>query len=479
MNFGYKKLYINGELVDAANGEKHDVCCPATEATIAEIAWAGKQDAENALIAAEKGFREWKKLSIEKRTEWMAKLREAVIKREEDLRSAIMFEMGKTYDAAEEDYETVVNALEWYPQEMQHRREEIIPDVQGTHHHFIVSEPAGVVIAFLAWNFPLLNFGFKVGPALAAGCSIVIKPSASSPLSAYIIGEICAEIGFPPGVINILCGTNSEVSDTLSASPIPQVATMIGSSGTGRKLIANCCTSIKRSSMELGGNAPMLVFPDADLETATDIVNAIKFGGNSGQVCVSPDRIFVHRDVIKEFTDLLVKKASQAKIIFGKENQPTMGSLVNSQSCDRMLELVNDALEKGAELAHGGKRPNEPDKGSFFEPTVLINCAPGMRVYDEEIFGPIAPIISFENEDEVLSQANNTEYGLASYLFTNDLNRVNRISKALEFGEVQVNGVKYSIYLPHGGIKESGIGHDCSHLALHDYLVKKRITVKS
>jgi succinate-semialdehyde dehydrogenase/glutarate-semialdehyde dehydrogenase len=477
--FGYKKLYIGGELIDSSSKEKFDVICPGTEEKIAEIAWANKVDAEKALAKAAEGFKYWSKLTIEERTDWMLKLREEVIAREKDLREAIMYEMGKTYEAAEEDFETVVNALEWYPQEMQHRREEIIPDIQGTHHHLIVSEPAGVAIAFLAWNFPLLNFGFKVGPALAAGCSIIIKPSASSPLSGYIMGEICAGVGIPAGVINILTGPNSEVSDTLSSSPIPQVATMIGSSGTGRKLLATCSTSIKRASMELGGNAPMLVFPDGDLETATDIVNAIKFGGNSGQVCVAPDRIYVHTDIYKEFIKLLVEKASRAKLTFGRKNNPTMAPLVNSGACDRMKELVDDALAKGAKLEHGGKRPLDLTQGSFFEPTILTDCTPEMLCYHEEIFGPIAAIIPFEDEEDVLRVANDTEYGLASYLFTNDINRVSRISKTLEFGEVQVNGVKYSIYLPHGGIKESGMGHDCSHLALDDYFVKKRITIQA
>lgn len=478
MNFGYKKLYIDGKLVDASSGEKKDVICPGTEEVVGQVAWSGRSDAEKALVAAQKGFLEWRRFSISERTDWMRNLRKAVLQKENELRSAIMFEMGKTYDATEEDFEAVVNALEWYPQEMQHRREEIIPDVQGTHHHFIVSEPAGVVIAFLAWNFPLLNFGFKVGPALAAGCSIIIKPSASSPLSAYIIGEICNDIGLPAGIINILTGPNSEVSDTLSASPIPRVATIIGSSGTGRKLLASCSTSIKRVSMELGGNAPMLIFPDGVLETATDIINAIKFGGNSGQVCVAPDRIFVHKDVYKDFIDLLVQKASKAKLTFGRENNPTMAPLVNSNSCERMQKLVDDAIAKGANLVYGGKRPEKPDKGYFFEPTILIDCTPEMKVYREEIFGPIVPVIQFENENEVLRLANDTEYGLASYLFTKDINRVSRISTALEFGEVQVNGVKYSIYLPHGGIKESGMGHDCSHLALDDYLIKKRISIQ-
>jgi len=261
MNFGYKKLYVDGQLLDAKGGRKNDVICPGTDEKIAEIAWATVEDAEKTLMAASKGFGLWSKLTIWERANWMFKLRAAIIKRETELREAIMYEMGKTYEATEEDYEILIDALEWYPQEMMHRREEIIPDVDGTHQHYLVSEPAGVAIAFLAWNFPLLNVGYKLGPALAAGCSIIIKPSASAPLSAYLVGEICYEIGFPAGVINILTGPNSEVSDTLSSSPIPKVVTIIGSTATGRKLIASCSTSIKRTSMELGGNAPMIIFP--------------------------------------------------------------------------------------------------------------------------------------------------------------------------------------------------------------------------
>jgi succinate-semialdehyde dehydrogenase/glutarate-semialdehyde dehydrogenase len=230
--------------------------------------------------------------------------------------------------------------------------------------------------------------------------------------------------------------------------------------------------------MELGGNAPMLVFADGDLEAATDVVNAIKFGGNSGQVCVAPDRIFVQKEVYQSFVNLLARKASTAILTFGRDHKPTMAPLINAKACDHMQELVDDALAKGAKLAHGGKRPADMPKGSFFEPTVLYDCTPDMRCYHEEIFGPIAAIIPFGDEEEALRLANDTDYGLASYLFTKDINRVSRISQALEFGEVQVNGVKYSIYLPHGGIKESGMGHDCSHFALEDYLTKKRISIK-
>jgi succinate-semialdehyde dehydrogenase / glutarate-semialdehyde dehydrogenase len=360
---------------------------------------------------------------------------------------------------------------------MKHMRDEILVDIENTHRHQIISQPAGVAVAFLAWNFPLLNVGFKLGPALAAGCSLIIRPSKSSPLSAYVLGEILYEVNFPKGVVNILCGPINEVAETLLKSDITKVVTMIGSSETGRKLIAQSATSIKRMSMELGGNAPVLIFEDADLKKAAADVAAIKFG-NCGQICVAPNRIFVHKSVINEFLELFIEKAKAVKVGFGRENKFTMGPLINLKARERIISMVQDAMDKGANLVYGGKIPNEPVKGYFYEPTIITNITSEMRVYREEIFGPVAPILEFEDEDEVIKMANDTEYGLSSYLYTSDINRIHKISESLQFGEVHVNGFKYSIYLPHGGIKESGIGHDCSYLALHDYLVKKRITIK-
>jgi succinate-semialdehyde dehydrogenase/glutarate-semialdehyde dehydrogenase len=374
-----------------------------------------------------------------------------------------------------EDYETVVNALEWYAQEMRHARDVILTDVEETHRHQVISQPLGVAVAFLAWNFPLLNVGFKLGPALAAGCSIILRPSSSSPLSAYVLAEICRDVEFPAGVVNILCGPADPVAKTLSSSPIPRLVTMIGSSETGRRLIAESATTVKRMSMELGGNAPVLVFPDADVEAAARDVAALKYG-NCGQICVSPNRIFVHRDLMPRFEELLRTQASRIKVGFGRENQPSMGPLIDAQARQRVQSLVDDAVAQGAELVCGSETPAS-GKGFFYPATILRKVRPEMRVAREEVFGPVASLIEFEDEDAVVREANNTEYGLVAYLYTRDLARSQRIAERLEAGEVQINGFKYSIYLPHGGVKESGIGKDCSYLALDDYLVKKRITV--
>jgi succinate-semialdehyde dehydrogenase/glutarate-semialdehyde dehydrogenase len=359
---------------------------------------------------------------------------------------------------------------------MKTKREEQIADYEGTHTHRIIQQPAGIAVAYLAWNFPLLNVGFKLGPALAAGCSLIIKPSALSPLSAYLLGKIMHDINFPSGVVNILSGSVADVADVLTKSKKVSVITMIGSTQTGTQVIADSTTSIKKLSMELGGNAPFIVFDDADFDKALDLAIGLKFG-NSGQICVAANRIFIHESIYEKFLNSYISRAKALKLGFGKESKPDMGPLVTRSDRDRMFALVEDAVSKGAKLETGGKIPNGMEAGNWIEPTVLSGVTPEMRVFREEIFGPVAPILKFSTDDEVLEMANDTEYGLASYIFTNNHKRIQRFIEKLEFGEVQVNGVKYSIYLPHGGIKNSGIGHDCSHLALEDYLVKKRITI--
>jgi len=477
-HFGYKKLYINGELRDAEANSKMDVVCPATGEVVAEVAKAGVLDAELALKAAQDGFRYWSKLSLTERSAWMAKLRSAVLEKEHELRTAMVYEMGKNYEGAYEDIEAVINALEWYPGAMKNLREEQIPDYENTHTHRMISKPAGVAVAYLAWNFPLLNVGFKLGPALAAGCSLIIKPSSLSPLSAYMLGEILHDIDFPPGVVNILTGPSNEVATTLTTSKIPAVLTMIGSTETGKRVIADSTTSIKKLGMELGGNAPFIIFDDADMEKALNLAVVLSFW-NSGQICVAANRIFVHKNIYQDFLKAFIKRTSELKLGLGTKENPEvfMGPVVTRDDRDRMFDLIEDAISKGATLEYGGKIPEGfPEKGNWIEPTVVSGITANMDLFKKETFGPVAGIMSFETDDEVLELANDTEYGLASYIFTNDHKRIERFSEELEFGEIQINGVKYAIYLPHGGIKNSGIGYDCSHLALDDYLVKKRIS---
>ena len=260
------------------------------------------------------------------------------------------------YDAAIEDIEAVTNALEWYPNAMKNLRDEQIPDYENTHTHKMIQHPAGVVVAYLAWNFPLLNVGFKLGPALASGCSIIIKPSPLSPLSAYVLGEILHDIDFPPGVVNILSGPTEEVATTLSKSKIPAVLTMIGSTATGQKVIKDSATSIKRLSMELGGNAPFIVFEDADIEKALDLAIALKFG-NSGQICVAANRFFIHSSIYEIFLKKYLERVKKIKLGFGINEKPDMGPMITKKDRDRMFVLIDDAIKKGGILLAGGKIP--------------------------------------------------------------------------------------------------------------------------
>ena len=475
MNFGSLKLYIDGQLVEAKNGGKQTILCPANEEAIAEVAWADEADAQKALEAAKKGFKYWSVLSLSERTEWMSKIRTAILEKESLLRQAIMNEMGKTYAGSYEDIEAITNALEFYPKAMANIKDETIPDQENTHRHVMVHQAAGVAVAYLAWNFPLLNVGFKIGPALASGCSLIIKPSEISPISSYLLGEILHDIKFPAGVVNILTGPPEKVGTTMTKSNIPSVVTMIGSTQTGKQVIADSSSSIKKLSMELGGNAPFIVFEDADMKTALDLAIGVKFG-NCGQICVAANRFFIHENIYDDFLTSYVDRVKRLTLGFGKDNDVDMGPLVNSDGQKRMMDIVSDAVAKGAKIETGGKVPEGFSKGYWFEPTVLSNVTSDMLAYQKETFGPIAPIFKFETEEEALKLANDTEYGLASYLFTEDVERQARFANELQFGEVQINGVKYAIYLPHGGIKNSGIGHDCSVLALEDYLIKKRVT---
>ncbi|GJM64275.1 aldehyde dehydrogenase family protein [Persicobacter diffluens] len=476
LKYAHKNLYINGELVPATGGATYQLLSPATEEPIATISWAQKSDTEATLQAAKEGFAYWSKLPVAERVEWMLKLRTRILERGDELRTAIMDEMGKTWEGSEEDLVSITNALQFYADEISSRKSFEIADKEGTHQHEIVSQPLGVVVAFLAYNFPLLNMGFKLGPALAAGCSIIMKPSESSAISACLIGEIAHEIGFPKGVINVLCGNRQNVGIPLCESKIPQLITMIGSTRTAQNLIVQSSqTSIKRFSMECGGNAPFIVFEDADMDEALAIGGGVKFG-NSGQICVAPNRFYIHKSRFDAFVEGMVAKAQSMKVGHGRENQPDMGPLANKASVESVHAIVEQAVAEGGKILHGGAPLEGP--GYYYPPTVIVLDNPEAAVLQNEIFGPVALICAFETKEEVIKYANSVDAGLASYVFTEDEALQQEMAMALEFGEVQINGVKYDIYLPHIGVKDAGISMDCSFMALDDYLQKKRITKK-
>ncbi|MFS1423036.1 aldehyde dehydrogenase family protein [Shewanella sp. 10N.286.48.B5] len=468
-----KQLYIGGELV--SSGLTTEVINPATLTPVGSIAAADIAQAEQALAAANKAFPIWSKTTIKQRTDWMYKLRDAVIENEQHLRECIHLEMAKPWSSTKDDYQMLVDSLNFYADAMLNLEQETLEDKEGTHTHELRRESVGVAAAFLAWNFPLLNLAYKIGPAMAAGCPIVIKPSVKTPLSAYAVGELCAKIGLPAGVVNIISGPDHKVGDAISASTIPSVLTLIGSTNVGKHVIATGATSIKRYSMELGGNAPAIVFADADLNNAADVICGVKFA-NAGQICVTPNRVLVEQSIADEFIEMILTRAHSVKVGFDKTADIDMGPVMDASSWQRIDALVQDAIVKGATLLTGGGKPEGHETGYFYSPTVLCGVTPEMDIAKEEVFGPVISIMTFSKDDEVLAEANNTEAGLSSFIFTTNEARVTRFADELRFAEVQVNGIKYAINLPHFGIKQSGVGVDCSLLALDDYLAYKRVS---
>lgn len=468
------KMYIAGELVDGEGTA--EIFNPANDELVALVPTAGMKDAQRALDAARDAFPTWSRTSMAERQAWMHKLRDAVIANEEHLRDCIHLEMGKPWASTQEDFDSLKNSLEFYADEISGVIDLPIADREGTHTHRLVHEPIGVALAFIAWNFPLLNLAFKIGPAMAAGCPVIIRPSEATPISAYAVGELCHQIGLPPGVVQILCTDTYEVADMMSASPIPALITLIGSTRTGQHIMRTGASTIKRYSMELGGNAPVLVFKDADLDVAADVVCGVKFS-NAGQICVAPNRVFVHADVLDAFTQKAVDRAAKATVGWDKNADIVTGPVIDARAWTRLKQLIDDALAQGADILFGGDRPEGMEAGNFLTPTVLGNVSESMDVYRQETFGPIVSIVPFDDTSDLNRMANDCdEGGLTAYVFTQDLALAEQWAADLRYGEVQINGVKYDINLPHGGIGQSGIGHDCSYLALQEYLVIKRIT---
>jgi len=474
----HKRMYIHGKLVDAKENERKKIICPATEEMVGEVAWGDEKDALHALESSEEGFKHWSHTTIKERIHWMTKLACEVDRQLDSLREYIMLETGKPWEATYYDAHMLVECLEFFAGELEHQKEEIIPDLDNTYDHLIIKQPIGPVVAILAWNFPLLNVGYKIGPALASGCSITLRPSGHSPLSALAFGGICQQIGLPSGLINVVCGDSKKLGEALVKSTIPKMITMIGSSETGRRIVGLSNTSIKKFSLELGGNAPVIIFDDADIRKAAQEIVGLKFS-NAGQVCVSPNRVFVQENIREQFVKEVLKEVKEIHLGSGRGVNADMGPLISSEARDRVAKLVEKAVQSGANMIYGGKVPEgeEFKKGYYYMPTILTNVKPDMEVAKQEIFGPILPVLDFKKEEEVIQLANDTEYGLAAYLYTNDLGRGIRIPERLNFGDVSVNGPKYEVYLPHGGVKESGIGKDCSYLSLEEYYYTKRISI--
>jgi len=461
--------FIDGTWVSANSGETLGVTNPATGEPIGEVPNCGRDETKKAISAAHNALKPWKKLTAEARSEHMHKLCDAIMEQIDDLAALLTTEMGKPLAEAKGEIALGVKYIRFYAEEGKRVYGDTIPSPWADRRILVTKEPVGVAGAITPWNFPNSMIARKLGAALAAGCTIVIKPSEFTPYSALAFGVMAEKAGLPGGVINILTGNAAEIGAEMCENPDLRKITFTGSTRVGKLLAAQAGQHMKKISMELGGNAPFIVFDDADLDKAVAGAIASKFR-NSGQTCVCANRIYVQAGVYEAFAEKL-KAAMDADLIPGNglETGITQGPLINEAALEKVDSHVKDALEKGGSLKAGGSRVGSA--GTFFAPTLIANATPDMRVAHEETFGPLAALFKFETEDEIVALANNTEYGLACYFYTSDLGRSFRMMEQLEYGLVGVNeGVITTEVAPFGGVKDSGIGNEGSKYGLDDYL---------
>lgn len=441
-----------------------DVVNPATGEVCGQVPEADAAAIQLALCAAQEGFNVWSTTTPANRKAAILKYAGLLDQHRDRIVKLLIAETGKPQDNAEYDFGMLTTCLRYFVEEFERLDQPVIHDPDGRFLHYMLRQPLGVVVGMLAWNFPLLNVGYKLGPALAAGCSAIIKPSHLTPLASLEAVYLAREAGIPDGVINMVTSTDHSVTEALLESNIPSLVTMIGSTRGGLEVMNTSCTSIKHFSVELGGNSPVIVYPDADIQDAANKVVDLKFA-NCGQVCVSPNRCFVHESVYDQFVQYAKVRAAGLQI----------GPLITDKARQGVLAMVKAAVADGAELVCGGEAVS--GRGYFMQPTIIKNVTTGMKIARDEIFGPVLPIIKYTDADDELALANDTDAGLAAYVFTTNLSRGLRAARGIQAGSVCVNEVHYSVQLPHGGLKQSGVGKDCSRYSLEEYLTLKRVSV--
>jgi len=476
------KLYIGGQLVEG-QGSLVRVENPATGEIIESFPGASAAQAEEALLAAQKAFQTWSRTSVEERVAWVKKFQDELMKDMDMLVELDSKESGKPYQNALNDFYSSYGVIGFYAEEAKRVFGTSIPDKGAADHaiyHVVEKRPRGVVVGHLAWNYPLANMGLKMGPALASGCTIVLKPSSQTPLASLHYGEIAKRIGMPDGVINIVAGKASEVGAALNRSKIPAMITLIGSSDTGVQVMQEGSTSIKSYSLELGGNAPVIIMEDCGPELEEIAAGTVaKKVSNSGQDCTDYNRIYVHESLYERFLQLVAEKMDDVVVGQWKdEGKIVMGPMINRDARDRMLALIDEAVAHGASVVKGGGIPEGKEAGHFVNPTLLRDVTDDMRVCKEEIFGPIIAVQPYRDYDAVLQQAIRTDMGLASYLFGHDARAITKAFETFESGDVFFNGASGNIQTPHVGIKQSGLGCDQSHWALDEYYHLKRVSLK-
>lgn len=477
MSYLFKQL-INGEWVDASNGGTWDLINPATEQVIEQLPFGNGSDAEAALAAAHAAFKTWSRLTPYKRAEVLMKAADWVLAHAEDCARISTEESGKPYGEALAEWRSAANYLIWNAEEGKRAYGHTIPARVGTRRISVQKQPLGVVGTITAWNFPIYNVVRAWSAALAAGCTVVGRPSEYTPRSAMLLAQALHEAGAPAGVINLVNGDPAAMGQAMLNDPHCRKISFTGSTRVGKLLMDGASRTVTRLALEMGGNAPVLVFPDVkDVQRVVKESIAWKYR-NCGQVCVSPQRFYVHSQIVEEFIDHAAALAQKVVVGNGMEKGVEVGPLINARQRDRVEALVSQAVGQGATVLAGGARPSGLPHGYFYQPTVLTGIQPAMAIYNEEIFGPVLPIIPFSDTDEALAWANDTEYGLAAFVLTNDLNTAIKVSEELEYGMVSINDwLPSTPEAPFGGSKQSGIGRECGLEGLEEYQETKAVYI--
>lgn len=460
--------YVNGQWVAADDGSSFAVTNPATGDELAEVARCGQAETARAIAAAEAALPDWRALPAKERSRALRQLFDLMMQHQEDLAQLLTAEQGKPLAEARGEIAYGAAYLEWFAEEAKRVYGDTIPAASSDQRLLVIKQPVGVVACVTPWNFPNAMLTRKIGPALAVGCTVVCKPATATPLSALAIAELCDRAGIPPGVVNVVAGRTGAIGDELTGNPSVRKLTFTGSTAVGKDLIRACAGTVKRTSMELGGNAPFIVLDDADLDAAVAGALASKFR-NAGQTCVCANRMLVQAGIYDAFAERLAAAAAALTVGDGATDGTEVGPLIDAAAAKDVMDFIEDAQTQGARVLTGGV---QGDLGpAFVAPTVLADANPEMRVFKEEIFGPVAPLIRFETDAEAVALANSTEFGLAAYFYSRDVGRIWRMAEQIDYGIVGINsGLISNEAAPFGGMKESGNGREGSKYGCDEYL---------
>ncbi|HEX8405892.1 MAG TPA: NADP-dependent succinate-semialdehyde dehydrogenase [Duganella sp.] len=468
-----QQAYINGVWSDADNGETHPVINPATGEQIGTVPRMGAAETKRAIDAANAAWPAWRKKPAKERAAILRKWNDLILENTDDLALLMTAEQGKPLSESRGEVSYGASFIEWFGEEAKRVAGETLASPWPDRRLLMTKEPIGVCAAITPWNFPIAMITRKAGPALAAGCPMVLKPAEATPYCALALAELAERAGVPPGVFSVLTGSAKDIGGEMTSNPIVRKLTFTGSTAIGRLLMEQSAPTVKKLSLELGGNAPFIVFDDADLDAAVEGAIASKYR-NAGQTCVCANRLYVQDGVYEQFAEKLVAAVEKLKVGNGVEEGVTQGPLIDDKAVKKVEQHVADALSKGGRLLTGGKR--HALGHSFFQPTVIADINNDMMVATEETFGPLAPLFRFKTDDEVIALANDTEFGLASYFYSRDIGRIWRVAEALECGMVGVNtGLISNEVAPFGGVKQSGLGREGSHYGIEEFLVVKYI----